>query len=98
MPSMPLIEPKIASMDGSFSASLNTPTREALMAHVGPPDCATAIFIKCPFPMHQNQNKCTSSIVTDSWKNVNLIFHFFQKKNRPALLLKAAAGRQSLKW
>ena len=45
MPSMPFIEPKTASISGVLSASANAPTREALIAQVGPPDCAIAIFI-----------------------------------------------------
>lgn len=38
-------EPKTASICGVFTACLKTPTNEALIAQVGPPDCATAIFI-----------------------------------------------------
>ena len=45
MPSIPFTEPKIASIVECFRASRKTPTSEALIAQVGPPDCATAMFI-----------------------------------------------------
>ena len=45
MPSIPFREPKTASISGVLSACLKTPTSEAFIAQVGPPDCATAIFI-----------------------------------------------------
>jgi hypothetical protein len=72
IPSIPFTDPKIASMDASLSDSLKTPTSEAFIAHVGPPDCATAMFIIIFYTLLKNS--VVSSLYHNKKFKARLVF------------------------